>query len=96
MADEFEFELDTDDDPILAAITPKKTNKWGVLALVGQLAADVTFSFGDFLTALSMVAVRRYQYEDQRSTFAEEAGRDIDNLQGFYWAVATDEETEDE
>jgi hypothetical protein len=93
MADEFEIE--TDEDPIFATISPKKVNKWGIIALGMQWATDLLHATGDFTMSLGCAATQRYLYEADRSNWAAEAAREIDAFEGFY-LVAADEVAEEE
>jgi hypothetical protein len=93
MADEYEIE--TDEDPVFAAITPKKTNKWGILALGFQWAAGLTHETADLFQSLGCAAVQRYLYEQDRENWSGELSREIEAFQGFY-IVAEPEEEEEE
>jgi hypothetical protein len=87
--------VETDDDPIMAAITPKKATKWGILALSLQWTTDLLHATGDFTMALGCAAVQRHLYEQERSSWSAEAAREIDAFEGFY-LVAADEIPEEE
>jgi len=92
MADEYEIE--TDEDPVFAAITPKKTNKWGLMALGFQWAADITHNTADLLMSLGHASVQRYLYEQDRENWVGDLSREIDAFQGFYIVAESEEEEE--
>jgi hypothetical protein len=90
MADE--YELETDEDPVFAAITPKKVNKWGIIALSMQWATDLLHATGDFTMSLGCAATQRFLYEQDRQGWAAEAGRELEAFQGFYLVAEEPEE----
>lgn len=96
MREDDDFDVDTDEDPVFAAITPRKINKWGYLVSVVKLAQDLAGSVTDFLCDVKLLTGQRFLWEQEQQEWAGQVSAEIENLQGFYIPVAVEGEEDAE
>lgn len=74
---------DDDDDAELAALVPRKANKWIYLTIGAELVKRITHCVELALDDITTVFSQRYNYEQDRFEWAAETGADIENIDKF-------------
>lgn len=73
-------ELETGEDEVFAAITPRKMDKLTMVALYLQYRAHKKLVKADFFTAIASAVLLHREYKIQRTQFQETASREIEAL----------------
>jgi len=95
MRDDDEPDADTEDDAVFAKMIPRKVNAWIYPTIAAEFIERVLRAAAASFDDLGTVFSQRWNYEDERSKWAAEAGFQIEALEGGY-ELALVESDEDE